>query len=132
LLNGQSLLQQLRRGCIVAFRFEQLGKVVQTLSDAGHVRQRRGGHAILAGQPIRVSFAHGRILISRPDQQRDSRRVCSMVILRWLFSIETSLWVIGLAIGAGLTMALAPTIRNVRLAHPFFLIAAIWALGIYV
>lgn len=52
-----------------------------------------------------------------------------MVMLRWLFSLETSLWVIGVAVGGGLTVALAPTLRNVRLAHFFFLIAAMWALG---
>jgi hypothetical protein len=49
--------------------------------------------------------------------------------LRALFSPEVSLWIIAVAIGAALTMALAPTIRNVRLAHPFFLIAALWSLG---
>ena len=51
------------------------------------------------------------------------------IILLWVFGPEPSLWIIALAIGAGLTMALAPTIRNVRLAHPFFAIAAIWSLG---
>src|SRR6267378_2771437 len=46
-----------------------------------------------------------------------------------VFSPELGLWGIALAIGVGVTMALAPTIRNVRLAHPFFSIAAIWSLG---
>lgn len=50
-------------------------------------------------------------------------------VLRWVFSTEVSLWVIALGIGCGLTMALAPTVRNVRLAHVFFLIATVWALG---
>jgi hypothetical protein len=51
------------------------------------------------------------------------------LFMRWMFSPEPSLWIIALAISVGLGLALAPTIRNVRLAHPFFAIAAIWSLG---
>lgn len=51
------------------------------------------------------------------------------LFLRWIFSPKPSLWIIAVAIGAGITIALAPTIRNVRLAHAFFAIAAIWSLG---
>jgi hypothetical protein len=52
-----------------------------------------------------------------------------VVALRTLFGMEVSLWVIGLTIGGGLTMALAPTMRNVRLAHPFFALATLWSIG---
>src|SRR3984893_6347562 len=51
------------------------------------------------------------------------------MLLRRFLGVEVSLWVIALAIGSGLTTALAPTIRNVRLAHPFFAVATIWSLG---
>jgi hypothetical protein len=49
-------------------------------------------------------------------------------LVEWLFSVEISLWVIALAAGFGLTMALAPQLRNIRLAHLFFGVAWIWAL----
>lgn len=52
-----------------------------------------------------------------------------IMLLQRLFGMEVSLWIIALTIGGGLTMALAPTVRNVRLAHPFFAMATIWSLG---
>jgi hypothetical protein len=49
--------------------------------------------------------------------------------LTWLFSPEPSLWVIGIGIGVGFTVALAPTLRNIRLAHLFFGLAWVWTYG---
>jgi hypothetical protein len=49
------------------------------------------------------------------------------VFLAWLFSPEPTLWVTGLNLGVGFTMALAPQLRNIRLAHLFFSIAWLWA-----
>jgi|SRR5665213_1346948 len=45
----------------------------------------------------------------------------------WLFGVGPCLWVVGIGIGGGLTLALAPQGRNVRLAHWFFGFAWIWA-----
>ena len=50
-------------------------------------------------------------------------------IVVWIFNPELSGWVVAIGIGAGITMALAPQIRNIRLAHFFFLVAWIWAGG---
>jgi hypothetical protein len=47
--------------------------------------------------------------------------------LTWLFSPEPALWVTALGLGVGFTMALAPQLRNIRLAHLFFGIAWLWA-----
>jgi hypothetical protein len=52
-----------------------------------------------------------------------------MGFVSWLFGPEPALWIIGTAIGAGLTVALAPQVHNIRLAHVFFGFAWIWALG---
>jgi hypothetical protein len=50
-------------------------------------------------------------------------------LCHWLFSPEVGLWIIPLTVTLGVALALAPTNRNVRLAHPFFLAATIWSLG---
>jgi hypothetical protein len=49
--------------------------------------------------------------------------------LHWLFGTGPCLWVVAIGIGGGLTLALAPQNRNVRLAHWFFGFAWIWAFG---
>jgi hypothetical protein len=49
--------------------------------------------------------------------------------IAWIFNPEASLWLIPISIGAGLTVALAPQLRNIRLAHLFFAVAWIWSLG---
>jgi hypothetical protein len=52
-----------------------------------------------------------------------------MWLIYWLFSPDVTLWVWPIGIGGGLTLALAPQIRNIRLAHIFFGFAWIWAFG---
>lgn len=47
----------------------------------------------------------------------------------WLFSLGPMLLVVPIGIGGGLTLALAPQLRNIRLAHIFFGFAWIWAYG---
>jgi hypothetical protein len=53
----------------------------------------------------------------------------SMSFLSWMFSSEVALWIIALGITGGLALALAPQLRNIRLAHIFFGSAWIWAFG---
>jgi hypothetical protein len=50
-------------------------------------------------------------------------------VISFLFSPEVVIPVVLAALGIAFTVALAPTIRNIRLAHWFFAIAAIWACG---
>jgi hypothetical protein len=52
-----------------------------------------------------------------------------MGFIFWLFSPETALWIVGVGIGAGLTVALAPQTHNVRLGHIFLGFAWVWAFG---
>lgn len=49
--------------------------------------------------------------------------------LYWIFGVGPVLFVVALGIGGGLTLALAPQIRNIRLAHWFFGFAWVWAFG---
>lgn len=51
------------------------------------------------------------------------------VIISFLFSPKVAIPVVLAAVGIAFTLALAPTTRNVRLAHWFFAIAGIWAYG---
>jgi hypothetical protein len=46
-----------------------------------------------------------------------------------MFSPEVVIPVVLAALGIAFTVALAPTIRNIRLAHWFFAIAAVWTCG---
>jgi len=50
-------------------------------------------------------------------------------VVSFLFSPEVAVPVILAALGIAFTVALAPTMRNIRLAHWFFAIAGIWAYG---
>jgi hypothetical protein len=52
-----------------------------------------------------------------------------MNALRTLFGIGISSAVVLATVGYGFSLALASTAKNVRLAHAFFLLAAVWSLG---
>jgi len=61
------------------------------------------------------------------DSSTAAQLILQLVI--WLFSPEPSLWLIAIGITGGLTLALAPQLRNIRLAHLFFGVTWLWAFG---
>lgn len=50
-------------------------------------------------------------------------------IVHWLFGEGPTLFGVALAISGGIALALAPQIRNIRLAHWFFAFAWMWVFG---
>jgi hypothetical protein len=48
-------------------------------------------------------------------------------VMDFLFSPDHTVIVVPLALGLGVTLAIAPQLRNIRLSHSFFIVAWVWS-----